>query len=122
MNAWFYRGEAQREAAEASREIHAASVGLKVEQVATKILPATGFTYAEGYHQKYYLTRHHDLRDFLESKYPDAKSLADSAVATRLNAFLGSGMERDWQRFLKELPAFGLPEALESRVRSMVPS
>ena len=63
-----------------------------------------------------------EIRDFLESCYPDAKSLADSAVATRLNAFLGSGMERDWERFLKELPEYGLPEALESGVRTMVPS
>lgn len=122
MNAFFYRDDRQLEAAESSREAHAASLGIEVEQIATKLLPATAFTYAEGYHQKYYLTRHHDLRDFLESNYPEAKQLADSAVATRLNAFLGSGMERDWDRFRNELPEFGLPEALESSVRTMVPS
>lgn len=120
-NVLFFRNEAQRDAALASREVYARTRGLKVGKVATEIRAATEFTYAEGYHQKYYLTRHKDLRGFLESCYPAAKELADSTVATRLNAFLGSGMDRDWEAFLDELPAYGLPESLEASVRTMVP-
>jgi peptide-methionine (S)-S-oxide reductase len=81
------------------------------------IIPVKVFTYAEAYHQKYYLTRQHDIRDFLSSKYPDGKGLADSAVATRLNAYLGSGMALDWEAFRDELASYGLPEPLETRLR-----
>lgn len=110
MNAVFYRDEAQRVQAEESRD----SQGAKV---ATEILPIGKFTYAEGYHHKYYLTRYEEIRSFLEKTYPDAKSLGDSAVAMRLNAYLGSGMMRDWQRFLDELPRYGLPEAITGSLR-----
>jgi len=30
-----------------------------------------------------------------------------------LNAYLGSGMNRDWTLFVKELPEYGLPAELE---------
>ena len=107
MNAVFYRDEEQRALAEATRDTQG-------KNVATEILPVGKFTYAEGYHHKYYLTRYDEIRSFLEQTYPDAKSLADSAVAMRLNAYLGSGMMRDWKRFLEELPQYGLPAAIET--------
>jgi len=114
MNAVFYRDEAQKELAEASRGERAKHVS----HVATEILPVGKFTYAEGYHHKYYLTRYGEIREFLEQTYPEAKSLADSSVAMRLNAYLGSGMRRDWQRFLAELPEYGLPEAIGESLRA----
>ena len=110
MNAVFYRDPAQRALAESSRD----AIG---KSVATQILPVGEFTYAEGYHHKYYLTRYAEIREFLEETYPDAKSLADSTVAMRLNAFLGSGMRRDWHRFLAELADYGLPPAIEESLR-----
>jgi hypothetical protein len=106
----FYRDEAQQRLAEASRDARG-------KHVATGILPVGKFTYAEGYHHKYYLTRYREIREFLETTYPAAKALADSSVAMRLNAYLGSGMGRDWQCFLAELPEYGLPEAIESSLR-----
>ena len=106
MNAVFYRDEEQKSLAEASATVQG-------KDVATEILPVGKFTYAEGYHHKYYLTRYEQIRAFLEETYPDAKSLADSAVAMRLNAYLGSGMMRDWKRFAEELPSYGLPAAIE---------
>ncbi len=112
----FYRNEEQKKIAETSRAKEAERLGIPVTQIATEIVPIQQFTYAEGYHQKYLLGREHDLRAFLEEKYPDAKSLADSTVATRLNAFLGSGMEKNWARFLEELPEYGLPERLQERL------
>ena len=53
---------------------------------------------------------------YQNATYPDAKSLADSTVATRLNAYLGTGMDKDWKIFLEELPSYGLPENLEKRL------
>jgi peptide methionine sulfoxide reductase MsrA len=110
MNAVFYRDDAQQELAQESREAQG-------QNVATEILPVGQFTYAEGYHHKYYLTRYPEIREFLEATYPSAKALADSTVAMRLNAYLGSGMMRDWKQFLNELPEFGLPEAIETSLR-----
>lgn len=119
MNAVFYQNDAQRKIAEASRAKQVERLGISMTEVATHILPVREFTYAENYHQKYYLTRHSDIRAFLSETYPDAKSLADSTVATRLNAYLGSGMAKDWQTFLKELPSYGLPEKLESQLTKL---
>jgi peptide-methionine (S)-S-oxide reductase len=110
INAVFYRDDTQEALAQNTRDAQ----GTKV---ATELIPVGKFTYAEGYHHKYYLTRYTELREFLEQTYPDAKSLADSTVAMRLNAYLGSGMMRDWKRFLTELPDYGLPEALEKTMR-----
>lgn len=113
MNAVFYHDEAQKTIAEESRAAAASRQGVAVAEVKTRILPVGKFTYAEGYHQKYYLTRYDEVREILNKAYPSGKELADSTVATRLNAYLGSGMTRDWRVFLKELPEFGLPKELE---------
>ncbi len=113
MNAVFYHDEVQKVAAEKSRAATAKNQGVEVSKVQTEILPVGKFTYAEGYHQKYYLTRYREVRGALTAIYKDGKSLADSTVATRLNAYLGSGMKKDWKVFLEELPEFGLPEKLE---------
>ena len=110
INAVFYRDTAQQKLAETTRDAQGSNI-------ATEIIPVGDFTYAEGYHHKYYLTRYSEIREFLEATYPDAKSLADSSVAMRLNAYLGSGMMRDWNRFLAELPEYGLPEAIEDSLR-----
>lgn len=114
MNAVFYRDDAQKKLAEASLAKEATRRGIHRDEVETKIVPMKQFTYAEGYHQKYYLTRFRDVRAFLNESYSDAKSLADSTVATRLNAFLGSGMNRDWKQFLEELPKYDLPDEMET--------
>lgn len=112
MNAVFYRNEDQRVLAEKSRAERA-----KRLTVTTEVLPVNTFTYAEAYHQKYYLTRYADVRDFLTQTYPDGKSLADSTVATRLNAYLGSATQSDWAQFLEELPSYGLPESIHKELK-----
>jgi len=57
MNAVFYHDAAQKKVAEESRAKAASSRGVSVEEVETGLLPVGAFTYAEEYHQKYYLTR-----------------------------------------------------------------
>lgn len=105
----FYRSEEQKAFGEESFREEAARQGVELSSIKTHLEPLTEFTYAERYHQSYYLSRYHDLRAFLEEIYSTEKALADSTVATRLNAFLGSGMDRDWSVFLDELPHYGLP-------------
>lgn len=119
MNAVFYRDENQRQLAEQSRLDEAARHNMPVTDIKTAILPINGFTYAEDYHQKYILTRYSDLRGFLNTTYPDAKSLADSTVATRLNAYLGSGLRQHANTLLEELPSYGLPADLEDSLRKL---
>lgn len=122
MNAVFYRSDEQKTWAETSLIARAEQLGISESKVETSILPVRTFTYAEDYHQKYYLTRYAEIRDFLNETYPDGKSLGDSAVATRLNAYLGSGTDRDWEKFRLELPSYGLPEKLEEALRKTADS
>lgn len=120
MVAVFYHNEGQRKVAEKSRTKAAKKEGIADAEVATKVLPLRSFTYAEAYHQKHYLTRHSDVREFLEETYPTARELADSTVATRLNAFLGWGFERDAAVLEKEIASYGLPEGLRKDVLARV--
>ena len=120
MNALFYHDNAQKKAAEASVAKAAKAQGVSLDSVKTEILPVGQFTYAEAYHQKYYLTRYGEIREFLSKTYADGKSLADSTVATRLNAYLGSGKDKDWEVFVKELDSYGLPEKIEKELREAV--
>jgi peptide-methionine (S)-S-oxide reductase len=120
MNAVFYRNEEQKKLAETSKVAEAKRRGLSLPEVQTEIIPMKTFTYAEGYHHKYYLTRYRDVRGFLEEVYPEAKSLADSTVAMKLNAYLGSGMKKDWKVFLEELPNYDLPRELEKALAAAV--
>ncbi|MBK1834315.1 peptide-methionine (S)-S-oxide reductase [Roseibacillus ishigakijimensis] len=122
MKAVFYRDEQQRQAALESRDREAHRLGLGTEEVRTEVLPVNAFTYAEGYHQKYVLSRKGEIRLFLEQLYPTAKALADSTVATRLNAYLGSGLKLDWAAFAEELPEYKLPEFVAGRLQVMAES
>ncbi len=116
MNAVFFRNEDQQALAEETRATEAARLGISPDNIATHLLPVGEFTYAEGYHQKYYLTQRPEIRDFLSEHYPEGKQLADSRVATLLNAYLGTGMQKDWSMFAEVLPKFGLLDTLEKRI------
>lgn len=120
MNAVFYHDDEQKKIAEQTRDRAAAKAGISPETVQTGILPLGTFTYAEAYHQKYSLTSHRELRSFLSETYPSGKELADSAVATRLNGWLGSGFERDRKVLENEIESYGLPEKLRDYVLARV--
>lgn len=116
----FYHNDAQRRVAEKSLARAAAKQGVSMEDVQTVVVPVGVFTYAETYHQNHYLTRHPDVRSFLESTYPSGKEFADSTVATRLNAFLGWGFDRDVVLLEREIDGYGLPEALRKEILARV--
>ena len=119
-NAVFFRDEGQELVARESLARQAEGLAISIDEVATEVLPIHHFTYAEGYHQKYALTRNSESRLFLEGLYPSAKELADSSVATRLNAYLGSGLQKDWKAFAAELPSYGLSASLEKKLAESV--
>ena len=109
----FSRDEAQRELAEQSRRDRAGELGIAVEAIQTPIVSIERFTIAEAYHQKYRVRAGSPMRSFLERTYPEIKAFADSSVAMRLNAILGSSSAGDWRTVLDELPRYGLPAELE---------
>lgn len=122
MKAIFFRDEEQQKLALKSLIEHAEKMGLTQKEVATHILPVNTFTYAENYHQNYLLTRQYELRGFLEETYPSIEEFADSAVASRLNAYLGSGMSLDWKQFSEELTSYGLPSGIEQAINAQIQS
>jgi peptide-methionine (S)-S-oxide reductase len=106
MNAIFYHNDEQKRLAEESKAQIAAQTGRPVQ---TAILPFTGFTLAEDYHQKYYLRQAAGLLRELSRYYPDEHDLVNSRAAARLNAYVaGYGTPAQLK---EELPELGLSAA-----------
>ena len=105
MSIIFYHDEEQRRLAEQSKRRQEAALG---EPIHTAIVPATDFTAAEDYHQKYYLRNNRLLNEELKATYPDAEALADSTAAARINGYLGGYGNRESLQEI--LPDLGLSE------------
>lgn len=82
----FYHNEEQKRLAMQSKERQAAERKAKIR---TEILPFTGFTIAEDYHQKYYLRKESDLMREFARIYPTAAEFVRSTAAARVNGYLG---------------------------------
>lgn len=103
LNVIFYENDEQRRLAEASREQLKALLG---KRIYTAVLPATPFTLAEDYHQKYYLRQYPELLREWRRYYPDLKALVNSRAAARLNGYVaGYG---SLAQLTEELPLLGL--------------
>ncbi len=103
MNVIFYHNDEQKRLAEESKARMAAQTGSPVQ---TAVLPATLFTLAEGYHQKYYLRQAAGLFRELSHYYPDPHDLVNSRAAARLNGYVaGFGSPAQLK---EELPGLGL--------------
>lgn len=101
MSVIFYHDEGQRGLAESTKE----EEERKQRSVATVILPATTFTDAEDYHQKYRLRGHSFLDESLKLSDSQVKT---SHIATRLNGWLsGYG---SLAQFEKDKDTLGLDE------------
>lgn len=82
----FYHNEEQKQLALRTRYKEAEK---RAQKVHTEVLPFTGFTIAENYHQKYRLRNERPLFNELRAVYPDEKDLMNSTAAARINGYLG---------------------------------
>lgn len=113
MSAIWYKNEAQREVAEATKEAQARHYG---EAIKTPILPFDTFYRAENYHQKYSLQKHHDLMAFFNTMYPDFDRFVDSTAAARLNGLVSNRATAD--QLADEIEQYGIPlEKLKNILR-----
>lgn len=80
----FYHDAQQKQAALQSK----AALEKKMT-VHTEVLPASTFTLAEDYHQKYQLRNSRVLMQDFSRFYPDARAFTRSTAAARINGLLG---------------------------------
>ena len=115
MNVIFYHNDEQKRLAEESKVRVAAQTGSPVQ---TAILPATGFTLAEDYHQKYYLQQTPSLLRDLSNFYPNPANLVGSRAAARLNGYVGGF--GSLAQLKQELPELGLSPATGQQLLAAV--
>jgi peptide-methionine (S)-S-oxide reductase len=108
MSVIFYHDEEQKQLALETKSRVASEKGTKIR---TKILPASEFTLAETYHQKYRLRQSENLMKELRRLYPDSADFVDSTAAARLNGYLSG--HATWEALKAELEALDLPELLD---------
>jgi methionine-S-sulfoxide reductase len=102
----FFHNEEQKRLALESRDRLAAETKGKIY---TEVLPFSGFSLAEAYHQKYQLQQDTGLMREFRAMYLDARDFVNSTAAARVNGYLGGyGTPDDLQR---ELTTLGLSEA-----------
>ena len=115
MNVLFYHNDEQKRLAEESKANVAAKTGSPLQ---TAILPATEFTLAEDYHQKYYLRQAAGIFRELSHYYPNTSDLVASRAAARLNGYVAGygslGQLKD------ELPGLGLSAAAGQQLLAAV--
>lgn len=58
-------------------------------KIRTEVADYKGFTWAEDYHQKYYLRRNREVVRELKEQYPSLEEFVNSTAATKANAALG---------------------------------
>jgi len=110
-SAIFFHNEEQQKLATESKLQEEARRG---EKLYTEILPFSGFTLAEDYHQKYYLKNFPDILEELARIYPDTNSLINSTAAARINGYAGG--YGTIEQLETELKSFGLSASGEKRL------
>jgi peptide-methionine (S)-S-oxide reductase len=114
-SAIFYHDDEQKRLAEDAVKRMERTLGAKV---VTELIPYTGFTRAEDYHQKYFLRNQAELEKRFKTIYPDPLRFTDSTAAARVNAYLGGYGNRE--QFEKEASGLGLNEAEIRALKALV--
>ncbi len=74
------------------------------KKISTELLPYTGFTRAEDYHQKYYLRNTAALMDQYKGRFPYEGTFTDSTAVARVNGYIGgNGTTEQLEREREEL-------------------
>jgi peptide-methionine (S)-S-oxide reductase len=113
----FFHDETQRRLALESRE---KEERLLKKKVYTEILPFTGFTLAEDYHQKYLLRQETDIFGSFERVYPLERDFVNSTAAARINGYLGG--YGTVEELKKEIGDYGLSAAGQKRLLDILSS
>jgi len=111
MAAVFYHNQEQKEAIDTSLTRLAADIKGDVQ---TKVLPYSGFTLAEDYHQKHALRRTKSIMEEFRRMYPNQQGLVDSTAAARVNGYLAGYGECD--RLEAEIIDLGLSKDATRRL------
>lgn len=102
----FVHDDEQRRVAEESKAELEHERGRKVY---TEIVPYSGFTMAEDYHQKYSLRRFPAFYEELSRIYPSFDEFVSSTAVARVNGYLGG--EGSYEELRKEADSLGLSAA-----------
>jgi methionine-S-sulfoxide reductase len=115
MSIIFYHNDEQRRLAMETKEHEADRVG---GEIYTEIVPASEFTMAESYHQKYQLRRVSDLLAEFSAIYPDDGDFVASTAVARVNGYLGGNGTCEGLR--EGVDSLGLSEVGSAKLVRMV--
>ena len=111
----FYHNEEQKRIAEESMTQTAARLH---GTVVTEIVPYTGFTLAEDYHQKHALQQYPEFMEEFERVYSSERDFVGSTAVTHVNGYLGG--EGTYEDLMKEIERLGLSPARQKELKSIV--
>lgn len=115
MAAVFYHNQEQKDAIDRSLARIASEIKAKIK---TQVLPYSGFTRAEDYHQKYTLRQSQALMKEFQRMYPSSERFVDSTAAARINGYLaGHG---GCERLKTEIDDLGLSPEGTKRILKVV--
>ena len=114
-SAVFYHDMDQKRTAE---EAITNTRGIFGKRIFTELLPYSGFTRAEDYHQKYYLRTNRALVGQYKGRFPDEDAFTDSTAVARVNGYLGGHGTLD--QLDKEKGELGISEGAMKALREIL--
>lgn len=111
----FVHDDVQRALAEKTKAEREKALG---KRIATEILPYTGFTRAEEYHQKYSLRHDAEVMAAFAKVYGSDREFVDSTAAARVNAYLAGDLTGEEVR--AELERLSSGEKGDPRLKSVL--
>jgi peptide-methionine (S)-S-oxide reductase len=113
----FFHNEEQKRLAMESRDREAVRINAKIQ---TEILPASEFTLAEDYHQKYFLQAETLFVKDFRAIYPSIGDFVNSTATARVNGYVGG--YGTLAALKEELDQLGLSDAGREKLLDAVSS
>ena len=111
----FVHNDEQRRLAELNRA-HIAKE--RTGTIHTEILPYSGFTLAENYHQKHTLQQFPEFQEDLQRIYPEPGAFVASTAVARVNGYLGG--EGSYEDLIREVGGLGLSSGRKAELLKLV--